>query len=344
MKKINLLLVSLLSCGFALNSIAADAEQSTTAEPAKKVVKTSEHSEAKQPLDRIVAIVNESVITNNELDTQVSLVKETLTKRNMPIPPEKILRKQVLEHMIDTELEMQMAKNAGIDVDSQDIDEAIERIAKQNNVSVEDLHKVIASQGITWKEYRRSIKKEMTVSQLQQKAVGSILVTDQEVENFLASNAGSLSSKISESFHLEDILIPLPADPSSQDVQAAQQRAYSVLTRLKNGANFNEIAIAESSGSDALQGGDLGFRQLPELPEAFAAAVVNMKPGDLSDPIRTSNGWHIIKLVAVEGGGSSVGVPDKEQVRKMLYQRKFNEALENWMLKIRGTSYIQTFL
>lgn len=344
MKKISLLVVSLLSCGFIFNAVAAENEQSVPAEPVKKVAKASKHTEAKQPLDRIVAIVNDSVITNNELETQVGLVKETLTKRNMPIPPEKVLRKQVLQHMIDTELEMQMAKNVGIEVDSHDVDEAIERIAKQNNVSVDELRKIIAGQGLTWKAYRRSIKKEITVSQLQQKAVGSILVTDQEVDNFLASNAGSLSGRISESFHLEDILIPLPADPSSQEVQAAQQRAYSVLTRLKNGANFNEIAIAESGGSDALQGGDLGFRQLPELPEAFAAAVVNMKPGDLSDPIRTSNGWHIIKLVAVEGGGSVAGTPDKEQVKKMLYQRKFNEALQNWMLKIRGTSYIQTFL
>lgn len=342
MKKISLLLVSLFSLGCAFNAVAAETA-SSQATSVKESEKTEKPSQAKQPLDRIVAIVNDSVITNNELEAQVILVKETLNKRNMPIPPEKVLRKQVLQHMIDTELEMQMAKNVGIEVDSHDIDEAIERIAKQNNVSLEELHKIIAAQGMSWKVYRKSIKKEITVSQLQQKVVGSILVTDQEVDNFLASNAGSLSSKISESFHLEDILIPLPADPSSQEVQAAQQRAYAVLTRLKNGANFNQIAIEESSGSDALQGGDLGFRQLPELPEAFATAVVKMKPGDLSDPIRTANGWHIIKLVAVEGGGAT-GTPDKEQVKRMLYQRKFNEALENWMLKIRGTSYIQTFL
>lgn len=342
MKKISLLLVSLFSLGCAFNAVAVETA-SSHATSVKESEKTEKPSEAKQPLDRIVAIVNDSVITNNELEAQVILVKETLNKRNMPIPPEKVLRKQVLQHMIDTELEMQMAKNVGIEVDSHDIDEAIERIAKQNNVSLEELHKIIAAQGMSWKAYRKSIKKEITVSQLQQKVVGSILVTDQEVDNFLASNAGSLSSKMSESFHLEDILIPLPADPSSQEVQAAQQRAYAVLTRLKNGANFNQIAIEESSGSDALQGGDLGFRQLPELPEAFATAVVNMKPGDLSDPIRTANGWHIIKLVAVEGGGAT-GTPDKEQVKRMLYQRKFNEALENWMLKIRGTSYIQIFL
>ncbi len=343
MKKTSLLLVSLISCGFALKCVAAETEQSSSVTPAKEPVKTVEHSANVQPLDRIVAIVNESVITNNELDTQVNLVKATLTKRNMPIPPEKILRKQVLQHMIDTELEMQMAKNVGVDVDSHDVDAAIANIAKQNNISLEELHKVIAGQGLTWKEYRRSIKKEITVSELQHKVVGSILVTDQEVDNFLASNAGNLSGKMSDSFHLEDIVIPLPANPSSQEVQAAQQRAFSVLTRLKNGANFNQIAIEESSGTDALQGGDLGFRQLPELPEAFATAVVHMKPGDLSEPIRTANGWHIIKLVAIQGGNGG-GAPDKEQVKRLLYQRKFNEALENWMQKIRGTSYIQTFL
>ena len=339
MKKIISTISVITLLGYYSTSIAAE----SSSKPAAKQTSEVQESSTKQPLDRIVAIVNDSVITNNELNIQVDLVKETLTKRQMPIPPENVLRKQVLQHMIDNELEMQMAKNIGVEVDSHDVDVAIERIAQQNHVSVEEIHQAIEKEGLTWKAYRRNLKKELIVNQLQQKVVGPILVTDQEADNYLAANAEGLSGKMSESFHLEDIVIPLPADPTSQEVQAAEKRAYEVLTKLKNGANFNELAVAESSGNDALQGGDLGFRQLPELPEAFAKEVIHMQPGDLSDPIRTANGWHIIKLVDIRSGGNSAG-PTKEQVKKLLYQRKFNEALENWMLKIRGSSYIQTFL
>lgn len=320
--------------GLSLGSLAAETNTANSSQ---------QTTNNKHSLDRIVAIVNDSIITNNELTTQVNLIQQSLVKRNMPVPPENVLRKQVLEHMIDTELEMQMAKNAGIQVDSHDVDEAIENIAKRNNVSVEEIHKVVGVQGLTWKAYRRNVKKEIIIGRLQQKAVGSITVTDQEVENYLTSNARTSAVKMSDSFHIEDILIPLPADPTSQEVQAAEKRANTVLEKLKNGANFNELAVAESSGQDALQGGDLGFRQLPELPEAFATRVIDMKPGDLSQPIRTANGWHIIKLVAIQGGNASAS-PDKAQVKNLLYQRKYNEALENWMQQMRSSAYIQTFL
>ncbi len=298
----------------------------------------------KQPLDKIVAIVNNSVITENELNLQVNLVKETLNRRNMPMPPESILRKQVLQHMIDTDLELQMAKNAGIEIDSHDVDSAIDNMAARNQISVAQLRQTMEQQGMSWKAYRRNVKKEMTISKLQEKVAGQIVVTDQQVDSYLASNAGAIASQQNSSYHLEDILIPLPADPSSQEVQAAENKALSVLNKLKDGANFNEVAVAESSGESALEGGDLGFRQLPELPEAFATRVVDMKAGDIAGPIRIANGFHIIKLVNIRGGVAGAATPNKEQVRNFLYQRKYNEAIQTWMMQLRNSTYIQTFI
>lgn len=310
---------------------------------ADKAVAENTMSHNKQPLDRIVAIVNDSVITDNELNAQVNQVTETLRKRNMPTPPVDILRKQVLQHMIDTELEMQMAKNAGIDVDSHDLDEAIDTIAKRNHITIADMQKTLESQGVSWKAYRRSVKKEVTVSRLQEKVVGQIIVTNQQVDDYLASNGGASSSKMTNTYHLEDILVPLPSNPTSEQVKVTEQQANVILQKLKQGANFNELAVAESGGESALQGGDLGFRRLAELPQAFANQVVNMQPGELAGPIRIPNGWHIIKLVAIQGGGSGAG-PTKEQVRNFLYQRKYNEALQNWMMQIRASAYVKVFL
>lgn len=294
----------------------------------------------KHPLDRIVAIVNDSVITNNELNVQVDLIRNSLEHRQMPIPPDEVLRKQVLQHMIDVELEEQVAKHAGVSVDSHDVDEAIDNIAKRNHLTVEQVRQKMEAEGVSWKEYRRNVKKEVMINRLQAKAVGQIIVTDQQVDDYLASNAGSM---VSNKYRIEDILIPLPANPTSEQVQAAEKQAEAVMRQLKNGANFNQLAVAESQGESALQGGDLGYRSLPELPDAFSSEVIHMKPGELAGPIRIPNGWHVIKLIAVEGNASGVA-PTKEQVKNFLYQRKYNEAVQNWMTQIRSTGYIQTFL
>jgi len=296
-----------------------------------------------QPIDRIVAIVNDSVITDNELNVHVNQIRLQIEKRQMQLPPENILRKQVLQHMIDTELQLQMAKQAGIEVDNHDVDEAIQKVAERNHVTLEQLQKTVQSEGgMSWKSYRNSIKKELMISRLEQKAAGQIIVTDQQVDDYLNSN----SLRSADSFHVQDILIPLPSTPTSEQVQKGEAQAEHIIKQLKAGANFNQLALAESSGQDALQGGDLGFRKLAELPEAFAARVVAMKPGDIAGPIRTPNGLHVIKLVEVQGGstGNKVNPNQKEQVRNLLYQRKFNEAIENWMQRLRSAAYIKIFL
>lgn len=339
MTKLNAISATLALLGLVSLPVFANAEAVTTP-PAKT---SAQSHNTRQPLDHIVAVVNDNVITSTELNSQVNSIKKTLEQRHTPLPPDNILRRQVLEHMINVEIELQMAKQAGIELDSHDIDEAINRIAQQNHISIETLRHNLESQGLTWKNYRQQIKKEMIVSQLQQKVAGQIVITNQQVDNYLASNINSSGAPMTNNaFHLEDIVIPLPAEPSSQEVLSTEKRANAVLAKLKNGANFNELAVAESSGADALQGGDLGFRQLAELPEVFASQVVNMKPGQLAGPIRTANGWHIIKLIAVEGGHAN-GAPSKDQVRNLLYQRKYNENVENWLMRIRSSAYVKIY-
>lgn len=339
MTKLNTISATLVLLGQISLPVFANAEVATTS-PTNT---PTQIQNARQPLDHIIAVVNDNVITSTELNTQVNSIQKTLKQRHTPLPPKNILRRQVLEHMINVEIELQMAKQMGIELDSHDIDDAIGRIAQQNHISVDTLRQNVEAQGLTWKNYRQQIKKEMIISKLQQKAAGQILITDQQVNNFLTSNMGSSGAHMANNaYHLEDIVIPLPAEPSSQEVLSTKKRADVVLAKLKKGANFNELAVAESSGKNALQGGDLGFRQLAELPEAFASQVVSMKPGELAGPIRTANGWHIIKLVAIEGSQAN-GVPSKDQVRNLLYQRKYNENIENWLMRIRNNAYVKIY-
>lgn len=257
-------------------------------------------AEGKQVLDKVVAIVNNGVITASELDAQVELSKKQITAQNMQMPEDAVLRKKVLQHLIDVDLQMQMAKQHGINIDNTELNEAIERIATGNHLTLTQLREEITKQGITWEEYRQNIRKEMTLTRLQQKAVGhEVQVKNEQVEQYLKTAPNTINP--ATTYHLQNIVIPLSEEPTSEEVKKAREKAYSLLAKLKKGADFSRMAIEESSGEVALEGGDLGERHLPELPEIFAKEVVNMKVGQVSTPLRTGNGFQLIKLVAIGG-------------------------------------------
>lgn len=257
-------------------------------------------AEGKQVLDKVVAIVNNGVITASELDAQVELSKKQIAAQNMQMPEDSVLRKKVLQHLIDVDLQMQMAKQHGINIDNTELNEAIERIATGNHLTLTQLREEITKQGITWEEYRQNIRKEMTLTRLQQKAVGhEVQVKNEQVEEYLKTAPNTVNP--ATTYHLQNIVIPLSEEPTSEQVTKAKEKAYNLLTKLKKGADFSRMAIEESSGELALEGGDLGERHLPELPEIFAKEVVNMKVGQVSSPLRTGNGFQLIKLVAIGG-------------------------------------------
>lgn len=279
-------------------------------------------AQGKQLLDKVVAVVNNGVITASELDAQVELSRKQILAQKMQVPQESVLRKQVLQHLIDVDLQMQMAKQAGITVDSTEVNEAIQRIATINNVALTQLREEITRQGITWQQYRRNIRKEMLISRLQQKAVGSdVVVTNEQVEQYLKTAGRVDSEKLT--YHLQNIVIPLNEEPTPEQVKKARANSEKVLVRIKKGEDFNKLAIEESSGELALEGGDLGPRHLAELPEIFAKEVVTMKVGQVAGPIRTGNGFQLIKLVAV-GGDDQHHVITQTHVRHILLKPDAN--------------------
>lgn len=269
-----------------------------------------------QPLDSVVAVVNDGVITSSELNAQVEILRQQITEKKMQVPSESALRKQVLQHLIDVDLELQLAKQHNLTIDDSELDEAISKIAVNNKLSLTELREAIVQQGLLWKTYRENIRKEILIGRLQQKAVGNdIKVTPQQVEDYLKTSVHQDKSQFT--FHLQNIVIPLPEEPTSDQLKNARQKAGALLAKIKKGNDFNSIAIAESSGEFALEGGDLGERHLAELPEVFANEVIKMKAGQVVGPLRTGNGFQLIKLVSI-GGDTGKHEVVKTRVRHIL--------------------------
>ena len=283
-----------------------------------------------QPLDRVVAVVDDGVITASELEAQVVLLRQQITEKNMQVPSDVVLRKQVLQHLINVDLELQLAIQHSLEIDDDELIDAISKIAVTNIISLPELQKAVEAQGLTWKTYRENIRKELLISRLQQKAIGKeVMVTPQQVEDYLKTSVHPDKSQFT--FHLQNIVIPLSEEPTSDQVKKARESASTLLAKIKKGGDFSNIAIEESSGEFALEGGDLGERHLAELPDVYAREVVKMKAGQVAGPLRTGNGFQLIKLVAMNGNNARHEVV-KTRVRHILLKSDANmtqtEALE----------------
>ncbi|MBV8803097.1 MAG: peptidylprolyl isomerase [Gammaproteobacteria bacterium] len=292
-------------------------------------------------LDKIVVVLNNSVITQTELNEALTKAKNQLIGTQTPLPAEDILRKQVLDQLINRKLQLDLAQQANIQINDKEIDKAVETIATRNHISTENLYASVANQGLSRTEYRQELHDEMTIQKVQQDAVASkITITPQEVDDFMRS-AAWLAHNTKE-YHLEDILVALPENPSSQDIAAAKTRADNLLIKLHQGTPFREVAVSESGESNALQGGDLGWRKLPEIPSAFSNSLIQAQANDIIGPIQTANGFHIVHIAGIRKSAEAEGTPkNKHQlVQQLLFQRKFEEALQSWITKIRSEAFI----
>lgn len=279
-------------------------------------------AEAAQPLDKVVAIVNDDVITASELNAQMELLRQQLVAKKTPLPPDTVLRKQVLQHLIDVNLQLQLAKKNNMTIENAELDQTIEKIAQSNKLTLTQLREALQQQGMDWDAYRENIRKEMLIHHIQQTAIGKdITVTPEQVADYLRT--AEHTQNTNQTFHLQNIVIPLPEEPTTVQVNKAKEKALALLTKIKQGENFDRMAIAESSGEYALDGGDLGERHLAELPEVFAQQVIKMKVGDVSGPIRTGNGFQLIKLVSM-GGNSDQHMVVKTHVRHILLKQDVN--------------------
>ncbi|WP_109123838.1 peptidylprolyl isomerase [Dyella sp. C11] len=246
-----------------------------------------------QSLDRIVAVVDEGVILQSELNEAVRSVQQQYASNPGQLPPMDVLRRQVLDRLILMKLQVQRADDQGVRVSDADVDQAVNAVAQQNHMTPEQLRAAVEADGNSFAAFRRQLSDQLVAQRLHDSVIrDQVSITDSEINNMLASP----SYKAGE-VHLAHIQISLPAGASAADIKAAQDKATQATDAIKGGMDFHAAAIRYSDGQDALDGGDLGWRRMDEIPPAFADAVGTMKPGDVTPALRGPTGFHILKLI-----------------------------------------------
>ena len=257
-------------------------------------------------LDRIAAIVNDGLVLKSELDEQMQAVTKRLQEQKVDLPPESVLRQQVLERLILQEIQMQRAKRVGLTISDEQLNGALQEIAQRNKIPFDQLPTALAAQGIDYKAYRESMRKEITLTTLRQRdVIAHINVSPRELEQYLTRQQTAASN---DEFNVSHILLSLPAAATPQQLEDISKKAQEISDRANKGEDFGQLAIANSNSQTALDGGALGWRKGSQLPQFILDLVTKMKPGEVSAPVRTPSGFHIVRLNDRRGGESKVVV------------------------------------
>lgn len=275
-------------------------------------------------LDTIIAVVEEDVILERELQKEVAVIEQRIQQSNAAIPPAYVLRKQVLEKMIVDKLQRQLAEKAGITVSEEMLNSSAADIARRNNMDIEQFRAELEGQGISYQSFLDNMRNEIIINQLRGREIGGrIKVTDREVEHYMETQ-----DKIGEEstqYHLGHILIAVKEGASSTEIQKAMSKAEGIVSNLRGGQDFSQTAISDSDDANALKGGDLGWRTLSEIPTLFVNEIRQMKQGDVSEPIRSPSGFHIVKMLELKGTDNHMIT--KTKVRHILI--KTNELVDD---------------
>ncbi|WP_437888257.1 peptidylprolyl isomerase SurA [Phytobacter sp. V91] len=264
---------------------------------------------APQVVDKVAAVVNNGVVLESDVDGLMQSVKLNAGQAGQQLPDDATLRHQILERLISDQIILQMATKMGVKVTDQQLDEAIANIAKQNNISLDQMRSRLAYDGVNYNSYRAQIRKEMTISEVRNNEVRRrITVLPQEVDA-LAQQVGNQNDASTE-LNLSHILIPLPENPSSEQINEAGRQATSIVEEARNGGDFGKLAITYSADQQALKGGQMGWGRIQELPSIFAQALSTAKKGDVIGPIRSGVGFHILKVNDLRGQSQSISVTE----------------------------------
>ncbi|HZV99374.1 MAG TPA: peptidylprolyl isomerase [Methylophilaceae bacterium] len=260
-----------------------------------------------EKLDRIVAVVDQVVITEKELADRIRIVSGQLEKQGTQLPPQSVLEKQILERLINDKLQLQLAAQTGLRVDDNQLDKTIERIAEQNKLGVPEFKKALEEQGISFRKFREDIRNEIILARLREREVDNrINVTEAEIDNFLTTQ--SSRNEAQDEFEFSHILIRAQEESSPEDLQKLRNKAEQALKQLQGGADFAQVSASFSDAPNALEGGSLGWKTATQLPALFVEALQPLKPGQLSSILRSPNGFHILKLTNRRGGSSPLVV------------------------------------
>jgi peptidyl-prolyl cis-trans isomerase SurA len=291
-------------------------------------------------LNQIVAVVNEDIILQSELDEARLEVIAQLQKKETDLPPPAVLKKQVLEKLIVERLQLQLAEQSGVNIDDATLNDRMRELARKNGITLTEFREVLENEGYDYGKFRENLRKQLVINRLRQQVIsGRTKVSDQEVDNLLANLDTAQQSDTQ--YHLTHILIAVPEGATPEQIQAAEKSTTQLVESLRAGADFTQTAIAESDGTTALQGGDIGWRNMGQMPTLFVEPLKDMQVGDISDPIRSPGGFHIIKLV--EKRGEERHMTKQTHVRHILLKpdalhtkEEIRARIEQIELRIRG--------
>ncbi len=259
-----------------------------------------------RPLERIVAVVNDNVILASDLEEEVAMVRQQMLQRGESPPSDDVLRERILDQLITEELQLQRARRFGLSVDDEAVNRALQQIAANNNTDISGLREQFAAQGVDFSTLREDVRNQLIMQQLQQGAVHSrVNVAEQEIDDLVAEMAEEADTADRE-YRIEHILISTPSGADDEAVAEKRREARAVIAQLEAGADFAELAAEHSDGPQAQEGGDLGWRGQDQLPTLFVEALEGLQPGDLSEPLESSNGFHILRLADRRGGAQTV--------------------------------------
>ena len=268
-------------------------------------------------VDRIVAVVNNEVITQFELSERVGRILKELAQRGTPLPPRDQLERQVLERMILDKVQLQLARDTGLRVDDLDLDKTIARIAEGNNISLTEFRTRLERDGIAFDKFREDVRTEIVLSRLREREVDNkITVAESEIDNFLADQ-GAAAKGAPVEYNVAHILLRVPEQARPDQLEQQRSRALEVVKQLRGGADFAQVAAVYSDAPDALRGGAMGWRSQDRLPELFVEALAKLQPGDVSDVLRSPAGFHVLKLLD-RRGASALSEVEQFHVRHIL--------------------------
>ena len=294
-----------------------------------------------RPLDRIVAVVNNDVITEFELQNRVRQVAVSLRRQNIELPPMPQLRAQVLDRLITEKAMQQRAREIGVRVDEQMVTASIEQIARNNKLTTDELRSRLREEGVAWSAFRSQIRDEITQQRLREREVDSkINIPESEVDAYLAEQAGFTGSDTME-YRVEHILLPLPADGiESEEGRKVKELAEDILERVQKGeADFATFARLNSADASATRGGDLGWLLPGDTVPEFEAAMKNLKPGEISDPVRSPFGYHLIQVVERRTQVADA-TRSRLAARQALREKKLAEAVATWQRELHDKAYV----
>ncbi|UYP72816.1 peptidylprolyl isomerase SurA [Pantoea dispersa] len=264
---------------------------------------------APQMVDKVAAVVNNGVVLESDVDNMLRTVKSQAQQAGQQLPDDKTLRHQILERQVMDAIILQMGEKAGLQVSDQQLDQAIQNIAAQNRMSVDQLRSRLAYDGMNYNDYRAQIRKEMLISEVRNNEVRRrVTILPQEVDT-LAKQIGSQNTQGTE-LNISQILLPLPENPTQQQVDDQEALARQLVGELKDGADFGKLAVTYSADPQALKGGNMGWGKIEELPTLFSQALSSAKKGDIVGPIRSGVGFHILKVNDLRGESKNISVTE----------------------------------